>query len=129
MKLLVKSLIFGAIILAIDIPWILLYMKGLYQELFNKLNLSLGGNVLAAVLAYSVMIISFPFLIEHKDENKMLLRAAVLGLVIYGTYGFTLSAILPKYTLSIALTETMWGVFLYTITTKLTNVLYNLISN
>ena len=36
MKLLVKSLIFGAIILAIDIPWILLYMKGLYQELFNK---------------------------------------------------------------------------------------------
>ena len=41
MKLLVKSLIFGAIILAIDIPWILLYMKGLYQELFNKLNLSL----------------------------------------------------------------------------------------
>ena len=129
MKLLVKSLIFGAIILAIDIPWILLYMKGLYQELFNKLNLSLSGNVLAAVLAYSVMIISFPFLIEDKDENKMLLRAAVLGLVIYGTYGFTLSAILPKYTLSIALTETMWGVFLYTITTKLTNVLYNLISN
>ena len=43
------------------------------------------------------MIISFPFLIEDKDENKMLLRAAVLGLVIYGTYGFTLSAILPKY--------------------------------
>ena len=129
MKLLVKSLIFGAIILAIDIPWILLYMKGLYQELFNKLNLSLSGNVLAAVLAYSVMIISFPFLIEDKDENKMLLRAAVLGLVIYGTYGFTLSAILPKYTLSIALTETMWGVFLYTITTKLTNIIYNLISN
>ena len=57
------------------------------------------------------MIISFPFLIEDKDENKMLLRAAVLGLVIYGTYGFTLSAILPKYTLSIALTETM-GCFL-----------------
>ena len=124
MKLLIKTLIFGGIILAIDVPWILFYMKNLYVDLFSKLNLKMSGSIIAAILAYSVMIISYPFLIHDKDEKKMLLRAAVLGLVIYGTYGFTLSAILPKYDLSIALKETIWGVLLYSTATKLTNLIY-----
>ena len=63
-----------------------------------------------------------------KDENKMLIRAAVLGLVIYGTYGFTLSAILPKYDLVFALKETIWGIFLYTVATKLTNLIFKQIN-
>jgi len=128
MKLLIKTLIFGGIILAIDLPWLMFYMKGLYQDLFSKLNLQMSGSIISAVLAYTVMIVSFPFLIEDKDENKMLLRAAVLGLVIYGTYGFTLSAILPKYDLLFALKETIWGIFLYTIATKLTNMIFKKIN-
>ena len=129
MKIILKTLIFGIIILAIDVPWILFYMKKLYQDLFTKLNISMSGNVIAAVLAYSVMIVSFPFLIEDKDENKMLQKAAILGLVIYGTYGFTVSAILPHYNISFALKETFWGIFLYTITTKLTNIISKMILN
>jgi len=127
MKLLVKTLIFGGIILAIDLPWLMFYMKGLYNELFNKLNISMSGNIVAAILAYTVMIISFPFLIEDKDENKMIQKAAILGLVIYGTYGFTLSAFLPHYDLFFALKETIWGILLYTVSTKLTNIIYNCI--
>ena len=53
----------------------------------------------------------------------MLKRAAALGFVVYGTYGFTLHAVLPKYNLMLALTETIWGTFLYTITTYLTIIL------
>ena len=57
------------------------------------------------------MIISFPFLLE--DEDGKMLKNGILGLVIYGTYGFTLSAFMPKYDIYFALTETMWGVFIY----------------
>ena len=80
--------------------------------------------MLGAILAYTVMIISFPFLIEDEDKNKMLKRAAVLGLVIYGTYGFTLSAFMPKYDIYFALKETIWGIILYTTATKITNMIY-----
>ena len=125
MKLLIKTLVFGAIILAIDLPWLKFYMSGLYKSLFQKLNIKMNTNLVAAFFAYSIMIISFPFLIHHEDKNKMLFRAAILGLVIYGTYGFTLSVFLPNYDLTFALKETIWGVFLYTITTKLTNMIVN----
>ena len=118
-----KTIVFAIIILTIDIPWILFYMKGVYQKLFKGLGLTLSGHLLAAGLAYLVMILSFPLLIQDKDPKKMVLRAASLGFVIYGTYGFTLSAFLPGYHLGLALTETIWGTFLYTIATLLTNKL------
>lgn len=122
-NLLWKTIVFAIIILTIDIPWILFYMKGVYQKLFKGLGLTLSGHLLAAGLAYLVMILSFPLLIQDKDPNKMVLRAASLGFVIYGTYGFTLSAFLPGYHLGLACTETIWGTILYTIATLLTNKL------
>ena len=125
MQIVLKTLIFGLIILAIDVPWLMFYMKNQYVELFKKLNLTMNGSMLGAILAYTVMIISFPFLIEDENKNKMLKRAAILGLVIYGTYGFTLSAFLPNYDLTLALKETVWGIILYTTATKLTNMIYN----
>ena len=71
MELLKKTLIFGGIILAIDVPWLLFYMKKQYEILFNQLNLTMSGSMLGAFLAYTVMIISFPFLIEDEDKNKI----------------------------------------------------------
>ena len=115
-----KTIIFGIVILCIDIPWILLYMKNVYINLLRKSNITIRGNIYSVILAYFIMIISFPYLIDDKDESTMLLRAFILGLVIYGTYGFTLASFLPNYNMSIALKETLWGVFLYTIATKIT---------
>jgi uncharacterized membrane protein len=98
-------------------------MKGVYQQLFSKLGLTLSGNVVAAILAYVVMTLSFPLLIQDPDPQKMLWRATAVGLVVYATYGFTLSAILPGYGLNLALTETVWGMFLYTMATLVTQYL------
>jgi uncharacterized membrane protein len=42
---------------------------------------------------------------------------------MYATYGFTLSAILPGYGLNLAFTETVWGMFLYTMATLVTQYL------
>ena len=127
MKLVIKSIIFGIIILMIDIPWLLFYMKDLYKQLFKRLNLKMSGNMIAAIIAYSIMILSYPFLIYDKDETIMVKRAGLLGFVIYGVYGFTLSAFLPKYNMSFAIKETVWGTLLYIVATKLTNVIYKYI--
>lgn len=120
-----NTLVFGVIILLIDLPWIYNYMAPLYKTLFKKLNMTLQGNVIGAILAYSAMILSFPLLIEDKNKNIMLKRAAALGFTIYGTYAFTLHTIMPKYDMKIALTETIWGTLLYLVATKLTIMFTN----
>ena len=114
-----QNLIFGIIVLLLDIPVITLFMKKKYDKLFSSLNLKMNTKAIFAVLAYLCMILSF-YLIKNSDKKKMLINAAVLGFGIYGTYAFTLATILPNYTLDFALTELSWGIILYTLATYLT---------
>jgi uncharacterized membrane protein len=106
-----KFLIFGLFILLFDIPFVIYVIKPKY----NVLNMAVKTNVIFAILAYILMISSWNLI---KGDP---LKAAEVGLAIYGTYAFTLAAILPGYTPSFALTEVIWGTFLYVICTILTN--------
>ena len=105
--------IFGIILLLLDIPFIIFVLKPKY----NKINLALETNIVFAVIAYIIMISSWNII---KGD---ILMAAQIGLAIYGTYVFTLAAILPSYNLNLVITELIWGVFLFVISTILTNKL------
>lgn len=118
-----KIILFGLLILMFDAPWLYFYMGNQYKRLFNKLGIKLNMNIIGVILAYTVMIISFPYLIEDKNKDKMLKKAALVGFCIYGTYAFTLHAILPKYNIKLALSEVLWGTFLYTTVTKIIQLL------
>ena len=116
MNLIVKTIIFGIVMTAIDIPWITFVMSKLYKNVFN-----IKMNVVAGALAYLCMIVIYPFVISKFDTLKeQLTVAAVLGLITFGTYGFTLAAIYNKYPLKNAFAETVWGMTLYTLTTLAT---------
>ena len=105
--------IFGTILLLLDIPFIVFVLKPKY----NKINLALETNIIFAFIAYIIMINSW-----HLIKGDPLI-AAEIGLAIYGTYVFTLAAILPSYKLNLVITELFWGVFLFVISTILTNKL------
>lgn len=122
MELLKKTLIFGIIMLSIDIPWITYVMSGLYKNVF-KITL----NKSAAILAYLCMVLTYPFIISKFDKlDEQIKVAMILGLVTFGTYGFTLAAIYNKYPLSTAFMEAIWGIILYTITTILAHTIIEL---
>ena len=121
MKLLTKTIIFGVVMTVIDIPWITFVMSKLYK---NVCNIKL--NKLAAGLAYLCMIITYPLIISNYDTLSEQLRvAAVLGLITFGTYGFTLAAIYNKYPIKNAVAETVWGVTLFTLTTSISHYIIN----
>ena len=126
MELIFKTLIFAILLLVIDISWLYFFMSGKYLSFFNKINLELKTEKLSASIAYLILILCYPLII-HNSNNK-LLTSMMLGAVIYGTYGFTLSAIFSDYTIQLALTEMLWGSFLFLITTYLTNIISNNIS-
>lgn len=105
--------IFAIIILLFDIPFITYVMKPMYQ----KIGLANDTKIIFALCAYILMILSW-YLI-----NGDIFKAALSGLIIYGIYAFTIAAILPSYTLSMALTEIFWGTALFTFATYITNKL------
>ena len=113
--------LFGFFILAIDIPWIYYVMSGFYNEMFSKFKLSLKMNMLSAMVAYTIMILSFPLIIYDKNREKMIKKAAIIGFIAYGIYGFTLSAVFPGYPVKLAIMETLWGTTLYTVSAFLTS--------
>lgn len=124
MELLKQTIFFSIILLSIDVPWIMTVMKSSYETLFKKLKLKLRDNIPGAAMAYLVLASAYPLLLyDIKDKETRLKKAAMLGFLIYGTYAFTLYAILPVYSLKLALTETVWGAFLFTITTWLVDLI------
>ena len=88
-----------------------------YNQLFKSINLKIKSNILPATIAYLLLIIAYPLIIESDNDNTTLQRAFIFGILSYGIYGFTLAAILPKYNLRFAITETLWGGTLYLLST------------
>ena len=101
--------IFGIIVLLLDIPFITFIMKPMYQTI----GLANNTKIIFALCAYILMILAW--ILVERD----LFKAALTGFIIYGIYAFTLAAILPTYTLSMALTEIIWGTALFTFATYL----------
>lgn len=113
MNILIQTIIFGIVMTLIDVPWISLVMSRLYKNVF-KIKI----NYIGAIIAYLCMIVTYPFIISKFDTLKEKLEVAlVIGLITFGTYGFTLAAIYDKYPLTTALAETLWGMTLFTLTT------------
>ena len=119
MNLILQTIIFSIIMISIDIPWIIFVMRNLYKNIFP-----MKLNYLAMILAYLCMVLVYPLIISKFDDIKDKLYIALIsGVIIYGTYGFTLAAIYNKYPLKNAFVEVLWGGILYTLTTYLTNFL------
>ena len=67
-----KTIVFAVILLLIDIPWISTVMKPLYKNVFT-----ININKSAALIAYLVMVITYPFLIEPKQTLKQQLLLSI----------------------------------------------------
>ena len=118
-----KILIFSLSLIIIDILWIRLHMLPKYINWFNSINLKITYNYVSIILVYFIMILVYPLFIQNKDKNKELLKAALIGSIIYGLYAFTVAGIFPKYGITFAVQEVLWGAFLYTIATFITQQL------
>lgn len=114
--ILYETIIFGIVMMIIDVPWITYVMSKLYKNVFT-----ITVNIYAALIAYLCMILTYPFIIsKFKTLQEQIKVSLILGLVTFGTYGFTLAAIYNKYPITIAMAESIWGMILYSITTIVT---------
>lgn len=116
-----QSVLFALLITSIDAVWLKYVMGPLYNRWLSDLGLSVVMHIPSILIAYTLMISAYPLLIhESKGGASELYRAVVVGLLVYGIYGFTVAAVFPKYGVQKALLETVWGMTIYLTCTWLT---------
>jgi len=103
--------IFALFLLLLDVPFINFIIKPMY----NSMGFAQNTNVMYALCAYIFMTLSWYFI------KSDILKAGLIGLIIFGTYVFTLLAVIPNYNLKTGLMELTWGPILFMLATFLTN--------
>jgi uncharacterized membrane protein len=124
-------IIFAISMVIIDFFWIKLYILNKYTKFFKSLKLKMIFKLIPAILTYIIMLVAYILFTDNKKSNlhEYLISSSTLGAVLFGVYGFTLASIFPKYNIWFALTETLWGTILYTLSALITYYVYNAIKN
>ena len=118
-KTLNQHLLSTAVLLILDIIWIVVFMGRQYSKMVPRIQ---GGqlktNYTYAVAAYALMIVGLNMYVvpnirkEHRLVDS-LQYGLVFGIVLYGVYDFTTGAVFTNWSLPLALADVAWGGFVY----------------
>jgi len=121
----VKKYVFLIVLLLIfDIIWLMINKNGYSNMVIKVQNTNLNMNITGAILSYICVFLSIVFftlpMIEYQYETKNKLWLSLryggfLGFLIYGIFNFTNMAIFENYDIKMAIKDTLWGTFLFTI--------------
>jgi uncharacterized membrane protein len=135
MNIYLKYFIISIVIIFLDVAWISLNLTKYSKEVFKVQKAALNLRYEHAIMAYiiilfSILYIAIPFTSQSikinngsKDisiENKLLysfMYGGALGFSVFGIYNFTSLAIYNDLDTTIAITDTIWGTTLYTLST------------
>ena len=113
--LLITILLIVLIMVALDSVYLFL-TKSLFGEMVAKIQrTAMQFRLEGAVVVYILLAIGLYYFIVKPGLSAW--EAALLGLVIYGTFDFTNYAILKNYDLKIAIMDMVWGSLLFALTT------------
>jgi len=116
-----KLLVSALGLVAIDFAY-LSAIKGHFERQIAAVQGSpLRVNLFGAIVTYVFLIFGLNYFIIRPGRSAQ--DAFLLGLVVYGVYDFTSLALLSKWQLFTAVTDTLWGGVLFYLTTRLVRVL------
>jgi uncharacterized membrane protein len=103
-----------------------IYLFFIGKPVFDKTvaaiqNSALVVNIAPAIFTYFLMAILLNYFII--SVNKSAFDAFILGFCTYGIFDFTNLAIFKKYTITAAITDTLWGAILFFVVTTITYAL------
>lgn len=125
-------LIAFVIFLIIDAIWLGIISKDLYKNEIGHLMTD-KPNFIAALIFYLIFLVGIVYFvinpaIEAQDFAKLLVSAALFGLITYATYDLTNLATLQNWPIKITIIDLIWGTSLSVIVSSATYYIYNLIS-
>jgi uncharacterized membrane protein len=109
---LILTLYFATLIpfLILDALMLTFVLKPLFDQEIGHLMTELRpGPAIAFYLAYIAGLLYLVSLPALKTGSAILLPAAIIGFLAYGTYEFTSYAIMKDWTLRMLMTDLIWG--------------------
>lgn len=102
--------------LIIDLAWITLVVRDLYAEQLGSL-LQITPNIPASVVFYLAYTVGIVYLavepaLKSRSARAALIRGAAFGALAYATYTVTNFAIFAGWTMTLVVTDILWGAFL-----------------
>lgn len=105
----------------LDGIWISLNLP-MYNRMYSSVQGSpMRVNMVGAALSYIFIFIAIAFIVVPRlKESKgtiwdCIREGGLVGLCIYAIYNFTNLATLSKYSLNVAILDTLWGATLFTL--------------
>ncbi len=112
-RVLISYLLTAVVFFAIDMVWLGLAAKKIYQKYLGAM-LSDSVNWTAAIIFYLIFITGiFIFVIHPAVEKQSVARAvflgAIFGFIAYATYDLTNYATLKGFPFTIVIIDLIWG--------------------
>jgi uncharacterized membrane protein len=114
----IKRIVISAVLLlALDFIFISANKQAFETQVINIQRVILQVKPWSAVVCYLFLIFALNYFILEK--HRSISESVMLGLVIYGVYESTSYALFKKWSLKLAIMDTLWGGALFGITTAL----------
>jgi uncharacterized membrane protein len=113
--------VIAAVMLALDGIYLTLTKDYFLNQIIRIQRVTLTPDLFSVLLCYVFLTFGLYYFILL--ENRPLIDAALLGLVVYGVYETTNRAILKKWRWETVLMDTTWGATLFTLTTYFTRLI------
>lgn len=109
--------------LVIDAPVLFIINKDMYAKQFLRINqgeMNINNRTyISAIISYILLAVGL-YMFVLKDNNDMILQKAFLfGIVIYGIYNATNLATINEFGIKESVVDTLWGGIICTIITFL----------
>lgn len=113
------NIILLIIILLIIDSFYISIIKKQYLDFIHSYTSHFTPSYIKASIAYLFLIIALHYFIISRLHTLSypLFDAFILGLVIYGTFDFTLAFLFNNYNITLAIIDTLWGGTLFLLTT------------
>jgi uncharacterized membrane protein len=114
-----KELVISALVmLGLDTAYISVIKNDYLNQIQDIQKTVPNVNMVGVLLSYTLMIFGINYFIIQK--NASILDAFLFGIVIYGIYDATAYALFSKWSVNLAIIDTIWGGILMMTTAYLT---------
>jgi uncharacterized membrane protein len=116
-----KALVSALGLVAIDFAYLTVIKGHFARQIAAVQGSPMVVNLFGAIVTYVFLIFGINYFIIRPGRSAQ--DAFLLGLTVYGVYDFTNLALLSKWQLFTAITDTLWGGALFYLTTRLVGLL------